>query len=331
MKYVLLFGFVFLFLGCSRGDEQSSQAVSSLVEEVADSDSDQPPSDVAIDDETYGYSLGDVGHVLFQNGTITLFFFSSNELQWFEMDLADLRLNDEGWYEAHIMGKSFLVLKGGNFFRIFNRDLDERPFDFWVGSPRLEGNEYDTMYDFGIQSIHASSVYSEVIGGESVTYSAEGINEFLFRDYLGISRYWNADHLPWVEGEDGPGIGVTLDVTFAEPSDHMLVLNGFVDPLRRHLFRENNRVKRALIRSLDAGTPFSFEYEFTDAVEFSHFQFPQPVSAVQLEILDVYPGDRWDDTAISAIIRNHTWEFNEERLGNLIRSKAPENQYHGPE
>jgi hypothetical protein len=329
MKNNLVLFIVFLFFGCFNDSDEGVQTLSAQDRDDLGIVNAQKGID---DGNTFAYFLSEGARVLIQENNATVFFFPSNEMQWIEIPISDLILTGEGWYTGKVMNWQFIALKGGNYFEFFDVDIKENSefyFTLSVFKPHLEGNEHDKIDDFGIQSIEASSSFSEIVNGKTVIYAADKIDQIFFGDHLGISKYWNATHLPWVEGEDGPGIGVTLDVIFIEPSDHMLVLNGFVDPQRRHLFKANNRVKRALIRSLDADVSFSFEYTFSDTVEFSYIPFPEAVKNVQLEILEVYPGERWNDTAISAIIRNHTWEFNKRRLRNLIELKTPENKYRG--
>ncbi len=292
-----------------------------MVEPSDDAGSAEPIVEVAAN--AFGYFPVAGSFVVREGDTMTWFF----DTIWQEMNVDDIVLTESGYYETTIMGQDFFTLFGGNFLQLFSTEINaHNPNALWILEPATEGNEPHRIYSFGVESISAHSILSEDVNGEEVVYGPQLLRSIFFGDQ--ISMYWNALHNPWVEGEEGPGIGVTLDITFEEPSDHMLVLNGFVDPERRHLFRMNNRVRTAMIRSTDPETRFEFEYTFEDVVELSYINFPTPTRSVQLEILDVYPGSRWDDTAISAIIRNHTWERPIERLERTVRAwKVPENQY----
>ena len=124
-------------------------------------------------------------------------------------------------------------------------------------------------------------------------------------DYENFYLYIKA---PWVPGKEkkSSGIGEYLEITFNEPSDNLVVLNGYVDLEKRHLYKYNNRVKTAVITSLDKAHPFEFEYTFEDYVHFSEIQLPEKVGKVRFTIKEVYKGEKWDDTCIQAVITNKT-------------------------
>ena len=349
MKYLVLIVSLVVLFGClgigtedttsGNGSEDSKPDIvqpasvspngseDSKPEIVQPASASDTPETIEVPVGMYGYSPMEIFSVLIHQDKATIFFIET-QWKWQEIKLSDIKLNNAGWYEIHIRNRNSVILRGGNYFEILTGDTsNDGEFGLNVGKPSFEWAESDRLLTLGIQSIEASSTLTEVVNDKHVSYTTEMLDKLFFSDYLGITNNWNADHFPWVEGEEGPGIGVTLDITFTEPSDHMVVLNGFVDPRRRHLFRANNRVKRALVRSLEADLPFSFEYQFADAVEFSHIPFPNTAKAVQLEILEVYPGERWDDTAISAIITNHTWGYDDNSIRGYLRLKTEENRY----
>lgn len=109
---------------------------------------------------------------------------------------------------------------------------------------------------------------------------------------------------PWVPGKKSnpAGIGESLTIEFAEPKANIVVLNGYVDLEKRYLYKANNRVKTAVIASLDEGNPFEFEYRFEDFVHFAEIDFPAKVSKVSFTIKDVYNGEKWNDTCVTAVI-----------------------------
>lgn len=104
------------------------------------------------------------------------------------------------------------------------------------------------------------------------------------------------------EKNNSSGIGEYLDIEFTEPKDNIVVLNGYVDLEKRYLYKANNRVKTAVIKSLDENNPFEIEYEFEDYVHFSEINFPCEVNKVRFTIKEVYKGEKWNDTCITAII-----------------------------
>ena len=75
-----------------------------------------------------------------------------------------------------------------------------------------------------------------------------------------------------------------------------------LDLEKHYLYKANNRVKTAVISSLDEGNPFEFEYRFEDFVHFAEIDFPAKVSKVSFTIKDVYNGEKWNDTCVTAVI-----------------------------
>ena len=114
--------------------------------------------------------------------------------------------------------------------------------------------------------------------------------------------------MPWVPGKEksSSGIGEYLEIEFTKPKDNLVVLNGYVDPYKHYLYKANNRVKKAVISSLDKDNPFEIEYDFEDYVHFSEINFPKAVNKVRFTIKEVYKGEKWDDTCITAVITR--WE-----------------------
>ena len=76
------------------------------------------------------------------------------------------------------------------------------------------------------------------------------------------------------------------------------ILNGYVDPLKPHLFKENNRIKKALLQT---DTGIKKEFEFRDEVEFTQIILPEDVKHVKLTILEVYKGTKYQDTCITSV------------------------------
>ena len=156
----------------------------------------------------------------------------------------------------------------------------------------------------GVQLVSASSFLVEQTKNGTVKYLPNKLNylSYIFEGKNNFALWFRK--IPWVEGVDGEGKGEWLKVTFRHHSKSMVVLNGYVDPFKRYLYKANNRVKTAVIKSLDLKENFEIEYEFEDYVHFSQIDFPKETGKVQLIIKDVYKGSRWNDTAITAVLLN---------------------------
>lgn len=216
------------------------------------------------------------------------------------------------------------VIDGGNyliFFDSFTNGAKENymtKFDLCIGFISTLSNNMLNRYEdntapigwsfdiikFNIKKISASSYYVENTKSGSVYYKPELLH-ILIKAAGPISEWLR--HVPWVPGKknNAAGIDESLVIEFTEPQDNIVVLNGYVDPFKRYLYKANNRVKIARIKSLDASNPFEIEYDFADYVHFAEIDFPAKVSKVEFIIKDVYKGEKWNDTCVSAIVTKY--------------------------
>lgn len=172
-------------------------------------------------------------------------------------------------------------------------------------SPDYEREEWGNILAYhNIKQITASSYYVEKTRNGTIEYIPQTLSA-LFS--LGMHCTW-IRHTPWVSGKENnsSGIGEYLDIEFDKKQDNLVILNGYVDPFKHYLYKANNRVKKAVITSLDEENPFEIEYEFEDYVHFSEIDFPCEVNKVRFTIKEVYKGEKWDDTCITAVITR--WE-----------------------
>jgi hypothetical protein len=246
--------------------------------------------------------------------------------------MKDALIDNDGFYRVRLKDgdEEAIVLPGGDhiyFFPLNGWEEESNGYwKHWFNAIKCIDNRRRTFKDalnfmrdsvddtngfikWDISSIVATSELSEK--NNAVIYAAKNLNLRVFPEsiYGHIEWYSTIENPPWVEGESGEGIGDGLAITFTKPVDSMLVLNGYVDPMpkRRRLFKDNNRINVAKITS----DQFDFDFTFRDAVELSEITFPVAVDKVQLTIKKVYRGTKYNDTAITAIIRNdegnHTW------------------------
>lgn len=113
---------------------------------------------------------------------------------------------------------------------------------------------------------------------------------------------------PWVEGVPGHGIGEYIEFdlgTEAEPEvgtfNGIYVYNGFIDYDRPHLYRQNSRVRRFLVRDLTANEQWTVELEDTPNPQIIEMTGRER-HRIQLVIQDVYPGTKYEDTCVAAIL-----------------------------
>jgi len=134
----------------------------------------------------------------------------------------------------------------------------------------------------------ASSVFSEIVGGQNVTYHPA--NAFDFKR-----------ETAWVEGNPGDGIGEWIAAQSEQEQflSGIELVNGFAKS--KETYYNNNRVKRILIEFSD-GTEITENLE-DDLLELQSIDFGHEVKTTSLKttIMEVYPGNKYRDTCISEI------------------------------
>lgn len=114
-----------------------------------------------------------------------------------------------------------------------------------------------------------------------------------------VSNLMLCNSKTWVEGVDGPGIGVKIRYTYEQPvrMKTIGIVNGFGD---LSLYHKNNRVKTLKItnekgesRTLGLRDTYAVQNYSIDELDGTSFDF---------EIEDVYPGTQQDNTCLAAMI-----------------------------
>jgi hypothetical protein len=173
------------------------------------------------------------------------------------------------------------------------RGIDRKSTE-WVELPNWG------FVDDGISNIRAWSALTQVIRGSQIQYHAENMRHpFVVATYDAYSFEYNQINPPWAEGVSGPGIGGTIDIEFTRSSMSLIILNGYVDFARRHLYKQNARPKTLKIESTNP--PFSITATLEDVVQLREITFPAATAKVRLTILEVYKGTKYNDACISKI------------------------------
>jgi hypothetical protein len=107
----------------------------------------------------------------------------------------------------------------------------------------------------------------------------------------------------WAEGVKGYGIGETLTLSIVQ-GNNLTISNGFVSFSKPYLYRENARIKKIRITNREGKS------EVVTLRDTPHFQeinsalitysAEGPV-ITKLEILEVYPGSKYEDTCVNSI------------------------------
>lgn len=158
------------------------------------------------------------------------------------------------------------------------------------------------IYDDGVKNISAWSTLVEKKGNDKIEYSACRMRFPFVQEFISDeARFvFNNSFGAWAEGENGAGIGGSIDIEFSRKTNVFYILNGYIDLNKPDLYKKNNRLKTIIIE--DAETKKTIrEFEFVDIVEISSIILPYEVSKIRIIIKNVYKGTEYDDTCISKI------------------------------
>ncbi len=200
----------------------------------------------------------------------------------------------------------------------FNGDLSV--FDVDQLSP--EGYEFDIFGDDGTVSWHFENLEPTEDDNISVSYYPPSYGDFLcavmpeeygdgdassFLEQDGELMYYPCKSndgdvtTSWVEGAEGDGIGEWVKVHLDEGKEYYFfdILGGYGES--ESLWEQNNRVKKL---GITFSNGYSEEFDLEDVFEKQKFSFADEVNGVSyadLEILEVYEGTGYDDTAIAEV------------------------------
>lgn len=105
---------------------------------------------------------------------------------------------------------------------------------------------------------------------------------------------------PWVEGKSGDGIGSKIKLHAKENISALVISNGF-DSVNKNLFKNNNRVRRIYITDMN-NIKNKFDVELPDTTEPYEIKLPFNTNYLQLEIVSVYKGAKYEDTCLNYIL-----------------------------
>ncbi len=105
----------------------------------------------------------------------------------------------------------------------------------------------------------------------------------------------------WSEAREGPGIGATLSVSFATPTD--LARIGITNGATETAFAQQPRLRTVQVDMVDvAGKPATARLELADTAEFRTYPLAgTAVSELTLTIVDVYPGQEGEDASLTEL------------------------------
>jgi hypothetical protein len=180
------------------------------------------------------------------------------------------------------LNEKYLILLNEHICFIYN-NRSERIFRGAYGGYRMGATRSEFIWD-GPEEVISSSYLRE---GDTL-YIAENIGR---NEVIGC---------PWVEGINGNGISEYLLLKRID-AKAMFISIGFVSYDKPYLYKQNSRPKKIM---LTAESIFSVKIDLDDTPNFQTIIFPERLKGeiLKLEILDVYPGTKYEDTCINAIL-----------------------------
>ncbi len=226
----------------------------------------------------------------FKEGVFETYFFNEN-YEWVTTSYS-CEIKKEGAYlVANIQDKE----KKQKLY-IFNADKKHMVMYNATTGERITATEKKGIMDepwiYSVFDITASSYLTETLNGKEVSYVAKNLN------ITNLSK-------SWVEGVEGFGKGEKISFTNvgAKGSRRLYIINGFFSPEKPSLFYDNNRVKTLKINCYDKNKKLvTTEFrELKDTGEMQLIEFSERYDFFDFIIEDVYPGKKYNDTAITGI------------------------------
>lgn len=148
----------------------------------------------------------------------------------------------------------------------------------------------DEPWIYPVFNVTSSSYLTETLNGKQVSYPPENIRTH------DVTK-------SWVEGVEGFGKGERISFgNCGNGSRKIYIINGFFSPDKPSLFYDNNRIKTLKINCYKNDKLVSTQFrELKDTGEMQLIEFTERYDSFDFIIEDVYPGKKYNDTAISGI------------------------------
>jgi hypothetical protein len=192
----------------------------------------------------------------------------------------------------------YLVLTGADMCLLYQSDGEPCFKGFYWGEDEEAGGwtRWGPMKHFYHSTPYHQITASSSLREGSRIYSPENIN-----DKIGEA---------WSEGVSGQGIGEYLTVSmYLGENDDFYISIGYVSYLKPNLYTENSRPKRLRLTYdnehfsyVDLKDTADFQSIALQAIPLGNGHNYREALSLKIEILEVYPGTKYTDTCINAIL-----------------------------
>ena len=158
----------------------------------------------------------------------------------------------------------------------------------------------NSIPDYLFPNIFIDSVSSNTFLIENnLEYSPQNFLKRFFRTDRGFPyEYWSRA-LPLAISQEQMNT-FEMEITFQNDVEGILLLNGFVDFSRPHLYNNNRRIRE--LKIIDKNNGFEQNYSIEDRIEFQELIFPKSTNGIVIKIISYYEGNRYTDICCSSII-----------------------------
>lgn len=240
-------------------------------------------------------------------------------------DITEYKIDANKWYSVKYCGVEIYPIFGSNYFVIYGDHEPERNYSFlnadnydeYVKNNFYHGNvhhgdkvpknndDYFWQITRHIKSIDVPDVLQEKINGKTVVYDTYDMMHFFYTDIETYAKYYRFGAKPWATSKNPIGLKIRMNLT--EERDKIVILNGYVHPGKRYLYKANRRIKSVKITSPESS--FTVRETIEDVVHFHEIKLPSPVKTVDIEITDFYEGEKYKDLCVQMFgLRNLTEE-----------------------
>lgn len=197
----------------------------------------------------------------------------------------------------------------------FTQEDDGSQEDDWTEEDIVETRietRVETRVETKYETIVETKVVTPIIPNSPNTPDAQArftsanassvLEDSQYGDYVASNVIDNNKATAWVEGAEGDGIGeyLTLFADVNAPVNGIKILNGYNKDA--DIYAKNNRVEFVRI-TLSTGDIYETRLEDSyNTYTTVDFDGPKNIEGMRIEILSVYPGNKYQDTCISEII-----------------------------
>lgn len=202
-----------------------------------------------------------------------------------------IRLNDLGFVYSTYNGEEFLILG--------NRISFNTKMFFPVENVSYNITDENNYLKLLIKSIKAPDSLCENVNGKKIDYKIDNLLQSFEIGCKELPYDYNTNCLPWVSKRTTVNIGQKIEVEFFQKQKGIQILNGYVNIFHQQYYHNNNRIKEIKIFSKDSNS--QKVYNLNDVAIFQNLEFEKPAKSIVIEIVSVYPGEKYNDTCIGSI------------------------------